>query len=245
MHPLFLYTYVKFQFLYRFTDSYTDLINFVRPCGHNSRMLQCATLLDEELRTVRRLFYNIKGKIQQDTYLCQLLVVSAPQRRRIRIGTKPGRGKSRNISISYYLRVENHDNINVYAVCQQFFLSVFGLTKGRIATLAKFVQNGDIPKERRGGDRVSHKNMDKKNKVREFLNNVPDLEILYKRNRNKRIHVSSYYVTISELFKFYNESVTVDQKVSLSMFTRIFKNEYNMTPTVLHMISDRTDKPLL
>lgn len=91
------------------------------------------------------------------------------------------------------------------------------------------MKRGDVPRESRGGDQVSHKLQSSKEEVRTFLKNLRGQESHYGRAKSKRIYLNSN-LTISKLYKMYkNSPQNVERpKVSLSTFHRIFNNEFNI-----------------
>lgn len=49
------------------------------------------------------------------------------------------------------------------------------------------MEEGGVPKEKTGGDRLSHKSVSKKEKVRQFIGNLRGKESNYNRRKSKRI----------------------------------------------------------
>lgn len=85
--------------------------------------------------------------------------------------------RQRDATVSYMLK----SNKKTVRVCKKFFLTVFGLTKHRLVTVAKVLEEGGVPKEKRGGDRLSQKSVSKKEKVRQFIGNLRGKESHYNR----------------------------------------------------------------
>lgn len=111
-------------------------------------------------------------------------------------------------------------------VCSKFLLSMFNLSRARVIRLAKLIANGDLPRELRGGDRVSNKLLTSKDEVREFLGELKGSESHYNRQKSKRIYLNSN-LTIKKLYKHYQSSAKL-KVVSFSTFHRIFSNEFNI-----------------
>nr|CAH7720279.1 unnamed protein product [Callosobruchus chinensis] len=105
-------------------------------------------------------------------------------------------------------------------------MAAFGVSAGRIRTVAKFLESGRVPKERRGGDRVSKKSLSKKNKIREFIASLPASESHYNRNKSARIYLSCE-LNLKKLYQMYNTRNN-DYKVSLTMFKNVFYNNFNI-----------------
>lgn len=87
---------------------------------------------------------------------------------------------------------------------------------------------GEIPREKRGGDRKSRKSKDKKDSLRKFLNGLPASESHYNRKKSKGIYLSSD-LNAKKLREFYNNSVTENLRVSRTMFYENFHKEYNIS----------------
>ena len=71
------------------------------------------------------------------------------------------------------------------------------------------------------------KQLKKKNKLREFINQLPAKESHYNRSKSKRIYLSSQ-LNATNLLKLYNDSVSIDYKIKPGMFYKIFHGEYNI-----------------
>lgn len=113
-------------------------------------------------------------------------------------------------------------------VCQVMFLNVLDIHKDRVRRVAKVCFDGNIPKEGRGGDRVSAKYTDKKGNIREFLDGLPAKESHYNRRKSKRVYLDCS-LTMRKLFNFYIEQCATEFKTTkFDMFRNIFINEYNI-----------------
>lgn len=88
------------------------------------------------------------------------------------------------------------------------------------------MERGDIPKERRGGDKISHKLAPSKEEVRHFLKGLKGTESHYGRKKSKRIYLNCN-LTIKKLFFLYRAAAK-NKTVSFSTFQRIFSNEFNI-----------------
>lgn len=154
----------------------------MRPCIHNTKSLQCALVKTSDILRARRKFFETPSKILQDQKLCHLLSVRQPKRKRPRDGVNEEKRKAKNKIASYFFRVTRGRKCSMLPVCRQFFASAFSVSKSRIQTILKTLQDGEIPKENRGGDRYANKNLDKKQKIRNFLNDLPASESHYNRS---------------------------------------------------------------
>lgn len=86
---------------------------------------------------------------------------------------------------------------------------------------------GGVPKEGRGGDRISHKTADKKNHIRSFIKRLKGRESHYNRKKSKRIYLSAT-ISIAKLHKMFNEQASPESCVSYFMFRKIFIGEFNI-----------------
>lgn len=91
------------------------------------------------------------------------------------------------------------------------------------------MRRGEVPKENRGGDQISHRLATSRNEVREFLKNLRGQESHYGRNKSRRIYLNSN-LSIASLYKHYKGAIQCQEipKVSFSTFHRIFSNEFNI-----------------
>ena len=74
---------------------------------------------------------------------------------------------------------------------------------------------------------MSRKFSAKKEAVRKFLSNLRGYESYYRRNKSKRIYLSSE-LNISKLHKQFQTSVENNLKVKFPLFYKIFEKEYNI-----------------
>ncbi|CAH2101232.1 unnamed protein product [Euphydryas editha] len=65
----------------------------------------------------------------------------------------------------------------------------------------------------------------KKEKIREFIRQLPATESHYNRNKSKKSYLSSE-LNIGKLRKFYNDSVTPDFESKKMMFWEIFSSDF-------------------
>lgn len=209
------------MFYSKYANADPNLKQFKRPCQHNSKTLKCQQVPYKYIKINREKFFEVASKTLQDQKLCRYLSVLPPSRKRSR---NQGVVKPKEFSVYYYFPCGNE----TFQVCRSFLIAVFNVTKGRLRTVAKTINAGTVPKEKRGGDRVSNKSNIKKQNVREFLNRLPATESHYNRQKSKRIYLSSD-LCIAKLHKMYNSKCTdPNNKVTLSMFKRLFYSEYNI-----------------
>lgn len=200
-----------------------QLKNFKYACTHKSKKLNCCSVSLKDIQRQREIFYGYTSKIQQDQKLCHFMSVCPPHRRRKRDTTQENNCKPKSFHVFYYFRTK----VVTVPVCKKFIMAAFNISAGRIRTVAKFLESGQVPKEKRGGDRVSNKSVEKKNKVKEFIASLPASESHYNRKKSSRIYISCD-LNINKLFEMYNNRQSNNLKVSLTMFKNIFYNNFNI-----------------
>ncbi|XP_028129617.2 uncharacterized protein LOC114325684 [Diabrotica virgifera virgifera] len=156
----------------RYADIDPHMKKFKRPCMHNSKKLNCSSVSLKEIMLQREKLYGYVSKIDQDQKLCHFMSVCPRQRRRGRVNTQESNAKPKSFHIFYYFHTKN----KTVTVCKKFLMAAFNISAGPIRTVAKFLESGQIPKEKRGGDRVSRKSAEKRAKVKEFIASLPASE---------------------------------------------------------------------
>lgn len=210
----------------RYSNADPGLRHFLRPCNHNTKAFKCSLATRTDIKKARENFYKDPSKIVQDQKLCHLISVSDPKRRRPKEDIPKKKRKPKSVRVAYFLRIYRGNKIKTLTVCRNFFLAVFDITKSRLTCIQKVLKAGDVPKEKRGGDRCKNKNNEKKKKIREFLEQIPACESHYNRKKSCRVYVSSS-LNVTKLCVLYNEK-NPDFKTSISMFKRIFYGEFNI-----------------
>lgn len=175
-----------------------------------------------DVRALRENFYASNHKIEQDTKLSHF-ISATPIARRRSTQEKP---KKRNFAVHYFL--PKYVTKKKLQVCQSFFLAALDIKKDRVNRIAAVLFEGAIPKEKRGGDRLSDKSRSKKESVREFINSLSAKESHYNRRKSKRLYLSSD-LSIKRLHKIYQEKCDSENKVSFEMFRRVFVTDFNIS----------------
>lgn len=172
----------------------------------------------QDIKNLRTQFYSHVDKVNQDIYLCKYMSVMPARRRR-----QNKEMRQRDATVSYMLK----SNKKIVRVCKKFFSAVFGVTQHRLVTVAKVLEEGGVPREKRGGDRLSQKTVSKKEKVRQFIGNLRGKESHYNRKKSKRIYLSAA-LSMAKLQKIYNRKCDPEDRVSYDMFRNIFLNDFNI-----------------
>nr|CAH7746213.1 unnamed protein product [Callosobruchus chinensis] len=131
--------------------------------------------------------------------------------------------KPKTFSVYYYFPCGKE----TFRVCRSFLSAVFNVKKGRLRSVARTLSLGNVPKETRGGRRLSNINETKKQNVRDFLNRLPACESHYNRQKSKRVYLAAD-LNIATLHRMYNTESQSDLHVTLSMFKRLFYSEFNI-----------------
>lgn len=122
-------------------------------------------------------------------------------------------------------------------VCQKAFLQILGIKKGRLLLVnKKFFVDGCSPHDRRGGDRKSHKNIEKRKNIIDFIISLKCTESHYCRSRTVCQYLSPE-LSISKLIKLYNHQAPDHLKVKSWLFHQVFNRNFN-----LGFKSPKTDK---
>lgn len=196
-------------------------LEFRIPCRHKEgSKYKCSSFTTRQVLINRSAFYANTSKIDQDTYLCRLLHSYEPQDK-----TKPSKNmRKRTVSCSYNLFCKKY---KIKPVCKKMFIAVFSVNEKRLNIINRTTVRGNIPKEKRGGDRKSYKSIDKKESLRNFIKCLPARESHHNRQKSKRIYLSSD-LNCKKLMGLYNSSVASNLQVKKTMFYKIFYEEFNV-----------------
>lgn len=87
---------------------------------------------------------------------------------------------------------------------------------------------GEPTEEKRGRDRKSHRSIEKKNKVREFISNLKATESHYGRQKSRRLYLNCT-ISIKKLHQIYCNHINDElYRVSFAIFRRLFVTEFNI-----------------
>lgn len=213
--------FLSYCFFFRYDDPDPNLEDFKRPCKHNGPSYYCSLVTSRDIKYNKQNIYKTTNKSEQEIKLCHLISACNVQRKR---STK-AMPKKRLISVIYHLK--SPATKKMVRVCQKFFMQSFNLTIRRINRVANIIHDGGVPKEKRGGDKKSVKSSNKKESIRNFIGNLRGKESHYNRAKSQRIYLGAD-LSIRKLHKLYNLKSGEAFKSSLSMFSRIFRKEFNI-----------------
>lgn len=172
---------------------------------------------------IRSELYKIKDKVTQDNLIANWMNTKAIKRRRP--CPNAVKKKTRDFHVEYTLC--DSTNGQKFKVCKPMFEQVT-LFKGRwLNTIAKNLKAYQHIKENRGGDRVSSRSVEKKNKLGEWIKGLKGTESHYSRGKSKRIYLHSE-ISIGKLRRLYNKQASRSDQISMTMFQKNFCTEFNV-----------------
>ncbi|XP_072402171.1 uncharacterized protein [Diabrotica undecimpunctata] len=205
----------------RHSNHYPNLEHFVDfSCNHpNRKDFCCNDVTEDDIRTIRSMFYETINKNVQDNHLGHFMDVEKPDRSRNR--------KIERKSHNFFIRYHVWKNGKKICICQKLFLSIFSVSQRRVNTIARKMQSGSGIVENRGGDKRSFKNVKKFEAVKKFIASLKGHESHYGRAKSRRIYLSSEN-NITILWNLYNQSNAENLKVNYKYFSRIFNSHFNI-----------------
>lgn len=207
--------------IFRYQEPDVDLKNFQRPCNHNNKSTyKCNNITLTDIKRNKRKIYSTSNKSDQEIRLCHLMSSVTVSRRRP-VKEAP---KKREVNVSYFLKSLHHKH--PLKVCHSFFVKALGLSPRRVNRVANLINNGEVPIEKRGGDKRSQNSSDRIQSVKQFIGHLKGKESHYNRSKSKKIYLDSS-LSIRKLHSLYNTK-NDSMKVSLSMFSRIFRGDFHI-----------------
>lgn len=194
--------------------------------------LKCNDLNPQDIRKFHQAFFAKADKVYQDNFILKFIKVNTPQRRRRKVKNRA----EAEFFTKYYIRTYTKP-YKLVRVCQNAFKKILGVGTHRLRNIAKkFLVSGQIPQERRGGDRVSRKTLAKKENVMKFIETFQCIESHYCRSATSTRKYVSSDLNIKKMWRLYQENQTDEKlKVRHCFFRRIFVVHYNIgfkTPRV-------------
>lgn len=139
---------------------------------------------------------------------------------------KSGTNTQKQARAKYFIRNRNKEMI---PVCYNTFLKALHVSRFRVNRIAqRYYSNGEMPKERRGGNTTGNKFVAKKENVMQFLNKFKCSETHYCVNRTGRKYLPAE-LNITKLWRMYTaETEDESLKVKQHYFRYIFNRSYNL-----------------
>nr|CAH7761221.1 unnamed protein product [Callosobruchus chinensis] len=133
-----------------------------------------------QIKTFHEKLYAVKDKVVQDTYILKCCHAEKPK--------KTDKNKARNNTVSISYKIPNEKG-TLIRVCKNAFLGITGVSRFRIERVVKnFMNNSEVPKERRGGDRIGDGNKEKKNEIKKFIESLSCVESHYCRSKSSAVY---------------------------------------------------------
>lgn len=135
-------------------------------CSHEAGAFKCKTLKMQEIRRFHQNFYKHTTKIEQDRFLIKYIGLNHKKRNR----TTTGRYNTSSFRLKYFIP---NGKMRLVPVCLDSFLKILNVSRFRLNILAKhYYATGQLPHERRGGDRKSTEYGPKRESVMNFINKL-------------------------------------------------------------------------
>lgn len=132
-----------------------NLEDFVRPCNHNGKTYVCNTITLSDIKNIRKRYYETANKIDQEIKICHISVTPIERKRPVKTPSK-----SRQFSATYYLKIST--NSRSVRIRLPFLTATLGISKRRVSHVANCIYECKVPKENRGGDKISKNSEGKK-----------------------------------------------------------------------------------
>lgn len=173
-----------------------------------------------DIQSFHKAFYSKSDKIYQDNFILKHCHPANVQRRRPKDNSR-----NRLVKITYNVRSKDG---RLVPVCQSAFINILGVSVFRVLRIAKrYHQEGDMPKENRGGDHKSNKYQEAHDCIMNFLNKLKCVEAHYCRSQISSRKYLPSDLNIRKLWRMYtSQEMFVPAKESY--FRKIFCSEYNL-----------------
>jgi len=184
----------------------------------------CEKVGSEAIESLFSGFYRLESKDKQDAYLFSLITNSPVARQRPRTTTATPR------SASFYYRVKTATGDVV--VCKQAFVSIFGITVGRVRRLCEWTTSGQLtpPTDKRGKHGNHYKIPEEiHTQVCNHIESFPPRESHYSRHDNTNKRFLSENLNIMRMYMLYLEKHEPEQVERIEAkvpFTGVVKEHY-------------------
>ncbi|XP_063039647.1 uncharacterized protein LOC134434912 [Engraulis encrasicolus] len=171
-------------------------------------------------------FYSHSTKTEQDQALLRLITVKKVHRRRPKV-ENTDKQKEREVTNEYHLLTEDHPT--KIPVCKSTFCSVLGISKDRVARVAKYYAvNATARPENRGGARKVVENEVKKQMVKDHIQTF----MCRASQQGKKAAAGRKYtylpsdLSVKKMHRLFDEQNP--KLVSYSLYHSISKNDFNL-----------------
>ncbi|CAH2096686.1 unnamed protein product [Euphydryas editha] len=167
-----------------------------RVCEHSTKAFQCDKLTMGQMMKLHQNFYSHTEKKDQDALILKYCTINPVHHR-------PGFKGQRQTATKFAVIVDSGKKI---PICKNLFLSIFGITKHRVAyVMNRFFYTAQFPTEKRGGNHKDHKYSAQKESIHQFIQKLKCVESHYCRKNSECSNPwvkKSYFRSIFN--KFYN-----------------------------------------
>lgn len=195
-------------------------------CTHKKGVYKCNELHPQDVRKFHAAFYKNKDKNYQDQFILKYLKTKVPARRKRKVAQ---RHESQTFTAMYIKTFRKP--YKLLRVCQKVFLMILDVGVHRIRRISKnFLTSGQLPTERRGGDKRSLINAPKKRSVMRFIEKFKCIESHYCRSETSERKYMSSDLNIKKMWRMYNQEHDdiQDLKVKECFFRHVFNTKYNI-----------------
>lgn len=170
------------------------------------------------------------GNYDAQTAYIQKLIHKVPVKRHRPSKTPDNPGKHREFMLNYSVAYQNE----TFPVCKQAFTAIFGITRKRVEFAIRKTTSTHVPElDQRGRHEPAGKiTGEKAQHVRDHINQLQTVTSHYSRARNPHRKYLESNLTISKLYKSYEEWMSANhpeiEKVTQSYYHSTFTNEFNI-----------------
>ncbi|XP_074035892.1 uncharacterized protein [Leptinotarsa decemlineata] len=217
------------------TGRIQDVMKKVRLASHEQgpaclcKRLRCFEVTTNEQRmTILSHFNNLPTNNEQNSYLCSLISVTPVQRRRNRKSEEEA--VFHDSVFSYKIRVEEDDRIVETSVCYKAFLSIHGISKGKLEHLQKALKNrGTAPKDKRGQHSSKIRSLPDSTyqHVFDHISSFKGRLSHYSLNDSKKLYLPEE-LNITKMFNMF-KLVHPTEKISYETYRNIFNTKFNIS----------------
>lgn len=197
------------------------------PC--NCKRLKCfETINDLERSAILFDFNQMSGHNEQNSYLCGFISVMPVRRRRSR---KPEtEAQYHDSTYAYKVRVKRDTVVKEIPVCHKAFLSIHGISKGKLEHLQKSLKlMGLAPNDKRGKHAKLIKKLpdDTYAKIKDHINSFKGRLSHYSIKDTKKIYLPES-LNIKKMYTMFQE-LFPNVKASYETYRTIFNTQFNIS----------------
>lgn len=196
-------------------------------CGHgNKGHFQCQDLSRQDVRKIHQKFYEQPDHQWQNNFIIQHVSVVTPKR----ICTPAGIPSRRKVSTHFSLPKRREDVVENVRVCRAAFLDILQVGRDRVNRVCKtFLTTGSAPVcETRGGDRRSHKYVNKREAVKHHIKTFKPLQSHYCRGKHIQRQYLPSDLSVQKMWSMYTEQNPDNLHVQYEYYRSIFNEEFNI-----------------